>query len=156
MTGTSRRVSTTSTTTSTTRRLLPIATNKTPLLRGFFCRWLRRDVIVTGLRESGAVLPIAVSIAPLSISDAQYHYGVFKMSGKPRGPRSFRDRDIKRIVRVVADTTGKPIRSVSVDPKTGHCTVMVGESDDAIAPKTKGNELDQWTASRANQTQGHQ
>ena len=78
------------------------------------------------------------------------------MSGKPRGPRNFRDRDIKRIVRTVASTLGKPIQSVSVDPKTGHCTVTVGESDDAAAPKTNGNELDQWTASRASETQGHQ
>jgi hypothetical protein len=79
------------------------------------------------------------------------------MSGKPRGPRNFRDRDIKRIVRAVADTTGRPIRSVTVDPRTGSCEVtVVGESDAAASTKTNGSELDQWKASRASETQGHQ
>ena len=41
---------------------------------------------------------------------------------------AFRDRDIKRIVRSVEASTGKPARRVEVDPRTGRVVVDVESS----------------------------
>jgi hypothetical protein len=41
---------------------------------------------------------------------------------------AFRDRDIKRIVKSIEVSTGKPARRVEVDPRTGRVVVDVDSS----------------------------
>ena len=52
---------------------------------------------------------------------------------------AFRDRDIKRIVKSIETSTGKPARRVEVDPRTGRVVVDVGDTTTPI----KQNEWDE-------------
>jgi hypothetical protein len=57
-------------------------------------------------------------------------FGQFTVANKIH---PFRDRDIKRIIKSIETSTGKPARRIEVDPRTGRVIVEVGDSTEPEA-----------------------
>ena len=66
-----------------------------------------------------------------------------------RGPLTFRQRDVARLVKVAA-AAGLRVSGVRVDTHSGVIEVVTGES-----AGQDSTPLDQWMAKHARQTEGH-
>jgi hypothetical protein len=64
---------------------------------------------------------------------------------KPRGFARFREREVTRITKAVRVAGGG---KVTLDPETGHYTILVAGKGEVSTDNGPGNELDNWIATR--------
>ena len=65
-------------------------------------------------------------------------------------PHTFRDRDIKRVIKVVR-ASGLDIARVEINPETGAIAAVVGKPGE----RDTKSALEDWMAKHADQIEGH-
>jgi hypothetical protein len=64
---------------------------------------------------------------------------------KPRGRARIRKREVTRLTEAVREAGGGKF---TLDPETGHYTILVASKGEVSTDNAPGNDLDNWIATR--------
>jgi hypothetical protein len=64
---------------------------------------------------------------------------------KPRGRARIREREVTRVTKPVREAGGG---KVTLDPETGHYTILVASKGEVSTDNATGSDLDNWIATR--------